>query len=80
MLTGPQQMPVFPDETITPEEKREVIAYINSVQDQPDYGGFGLGGLGPVVEGVVVWLVGMGVLVAFAVWIATQGARARRQE
>jgi ubiquinol-cytochrome c reductase cytochrome c subunit len=80
MLTGPQQMPVFPDETITPEEKREVIAYINSVQDQPEYGGFGLGGLGPVAEGAVVWGVGMGVLVAFAVWIATQGARARRQE
>jgi ubiquinol-cytochrome c reductase cytochrome c subunit len=79
MLTGPQQMPVFPDQTITPEEKREVIAYINSVQDQPNYGGFGLGGLGPVAEGAVVWLVGMGVLVAFAVWIATQGARARRQ-
>jgi ubiquinol-cytochrome c reductase cytochrome c subunit len=80
MLTGPQQMPVFPDETITPEEKREIIAYINSVQDQPEYGGFGLGGLGPVAEGAVVWGVGMGVLVAFAVWIATQSARARRPE
>ena len=79
MLTGPQQMPVFPDTTLTPEDKREVIAYINSVQEQPDYGGFDLGGLGPVAEGAVVFGVGMTALVAFAVWIATQGARTRRQ-
>lgn len=77
MITGPGQMPVFPDDVITPEDKRQVIAYINSVEEQPTYGGFGLGGLGPVAEGMVVWVVGMGALIAFAVWIAAHGARAR---
>jgi len=77
MVTGPQQMPVFPDDVITAEDKRQIIAYINTVEEQPNYGGFGLGGLGPVAEGMVVWLVGMGVLIASAVWIAAHGARAR---
>lgn len=80
MITGPQQMPVFGDGTIPPEEKREIIAYINSIEEQPNYGGFGLGGLGPVAEGLVAWVVGMGVLIAFAVWIATQGARTRSKQ
>lgn len=31
MLTGPQQMPVFSDEVITPEDKRNVIAYVKTV-------------------------------------------------
>ena len=31
MLTGPQQMPVFSDKVLKPEEKREVIAYIKSL-------------------------------------------------
>lgn len=77
MITGPQQMPVFGDDTITPTDKQEVIAYINSVQEEPTYGGFGLGGIGPVAEGTVVWLGGMGALIVFAIWIATSAPRAR---
>ena len=44
MVTGPQAMPVFNDSTITPEEKRDMIAYITQVREQkPNPGGFGLG-------------------------------------
>src|SRR5699024_621066 len=39
MITGPQQMPVFSDEVISPEDKRAVIAYIKSVNESPQ-GGF----------------------------------------
>ncbi|MET0467573.1 MAG: cytochrome c, partial [Aeromicrobium sp.] len=35
MITGPQQMPVFSDDVITPEDKRNIIAYVKQVQDQP---------------------------------------------
>ncbi len=35
MITGPQQMPVFSDDVITPEDKSNIIAYIKQVQDQP---------------------------------------------
>jgi ubiquinol-cytochrome c reductase cytochrome c subunit len=80
LITGPQQMPVFSDEVLTPEEKREVIAYIQEITEQPAYGGAKLGSLGPVTEGLVGWVVGIGVLVAFAVWIAAHTARTTRRK
>lgn len=80
MITGPQQMPVFSDEVLTPEEKRAVIAYIRYLDESPEYGGAGLGHYGPVAEGMVAWLVGIGVLTAFAVWIASHTARSSRKK
>ena len=80
LITGPQQMPVFSDEVLKPEEKREVIAYIQTITEQPGYGGQKLGSLGPVVEGLVGWVVGIGVLVGFAVWIAAHTARTTRRK
>lgn len=78
MLTGPQQMPVFSDETLTPDDKKQIIAYVKSLHDTPDYGGLSLGYIGPVSEGLFGWLIGMGVLVAFAVWIGTAGVRSKK--
>lgn len=78
MLTGPQQMPVFSDETLTPEDKKQIIAYVKSMHETPDYGGLNLGYLGPVSEGLFGWLVGMGVLVGFAIWIGTATVRSKR--
>jgi ubiquinol-cytochrome c reductase cytochrome c subunit len=78
MITGPQQMPVFSDEVITPEDKRAVISYIYSLREQPEYGGHPLGSLGPVTEGLAAWIIGMGSLVVAAVWIGTQGVRAKK--
>jgi len=76
MLTGPQQMPVFSDEVLTPEDKLSIISYINVLKSQPAYGGSGLGSLGPTTEGLYGWLLGIGSLVLAAVWIANNGARA----
>jgi ubiquinol-cytochrome c reductase cytochrome c subunit len=78
MLTGPQQMPLFSDEVITPEDKRNVIAYIKSVQDQPTPGIAG-GSVGPVSEGMFTFLIGMGGLVGVAVWIGAHGARVKKR-
>ncbi|TCN44670.1 ubiquinol-cytochrome c reductase cytochrome c subunit [Kribbella orskensis] len=72
MLTGPQQMPVFSDQVLLPQDKRDVIAYVVSLQDQKDPGGFGLGRLGPVSEGLWGWFVGIGALIAVAVWIGAK--------
>jgi ubiquinol-cytochrome c reductase cytochrome c subunit len=80
LLTGPGQMPTFSNGNLSPEEKRDVIAYLNSLQDQPEYGGFDLGGMGPVSEGLVAWIVGIGVLVGFAVWIANNTSRSTKQK
>ncbi|MGO1583664.1 MAG: cytochrome bc1 complex diheme cytochrome c subunit [Actinomycetaceae bacterium] len=73
MLTGPQSMPVFNDANIDPEGKRDVIAYLVAQRDV-SVGGFSLGSVGPVNEGVWVWIVGMGVLVAASVWIGAKSS------
>jgi ubiquinol-cytochrome c reductase cytochrome c subunit len=79
MITGPQQMPVFSDEVLTPEDKSNVIAYIKQIQGQPNYGGMAGGGLGPVVDGVFTWVIGIGGLVIAAIWIGAHGARVKRK-
>ena len=78
MLTGPQQMPVFSDGVLKPSEKRDVIAYVKSIQSTPNYGGNPLGSLGPVSEGLAGWLIGIGALVGFAVWIASHSVRSKK--
>jgi ubiquinol-cytochrome c reductase cytochrome c subunit len=80
MLTGPQAMDTFSNGNLSPEEKRDVIAYLGSLQAAPAYGGFGLGGLGPVSEGLFAWLVGLGSLVGFAVWIAAHTTRSSKKK
>jgi len=75
MLTGPQAMDNFSNGNLSVEEKRDIIAYLQSIQDNPGYGGFGLGGIGPVSEGLFAWLVGIGSLVGVAIWIAAHTAR-----
>ncbi len=79
MLTGPQAMPNFSNGNLSPEEKRDVIAYLRSIEDSPEYGGFGMGGLGPVSEGLFAWVLGIGGLVGFAVWIAAHTTRSTKQ-
>jgi ubiquinol-cytochrome c reductase cytochrome c subunit len=73
MLTGPQSMPVFNDANLTPDEKRDVIAYVEA-QRSGTPGGADLGSLGPVSEGLWVWVVGMGLLIGCAVWIGAKSS------
>ena len=79
MLTGPQQMPLFSDDVITPEDKRNVIAYVKTLEEQPNYGGLAGGGYGPVVDGMFTFIVGISGLVGFAIWIGAHGARVKKQ-
>jgi ubiquinol-cytochrome c reductase cytochrome c subunit len=80
MLTGPSNMDVFSNGNLSPDEKRDVIAYLKSLEENPGYGGFSLGGLGPVSEGMFAWLFGIGGLVGFAVWIAAHTTRASKND
>ena len=79
LITGPQQMPVFSDDVVQPEQKRDIIAYLQSLEDNPDYGGSSMGALGPVSEGMFAWLAGIGSLVAFAIWIASHTAKSSKK-
>jgi ubiquinol-cytochrome c reductase cytochrome c subunit len=72
MLTGPQNMPVFGDNELTPDQKREIITYVTvQLQQDKDPGGlFNLGRYGPVTEGLAIFLVGITILVFSTLWIA----------
>ncbi|MBO0802944.1 MAG: c-type cytochrome [Nocardiopsaceae bacterium] len=72
MLTGPEAMPVFGDGTITPSEKRDIIALITQTRDEANPGGLSAGRTGPVTEGLVIWLGGLGFLVLIAMWLTAK--------
>lgn len=73
MLTGPQNMPKFSDRQLTPEEKKDIVAYVKSVAGQQNSpGGYALGGFGPISEALAVFLVGMGILVGVTLWIGAK--------
>jgi ubiquinol-cytochrome c reductase cytochrome c subunit len=72
MVTGPQSMPVFSDKTITPEEKLSIIKWIKAAEKEPNLGGASLGRVGPVTEGLLGWVLGLGLIIGVAVWLATK--------
>ncbi|HET6268502.1 MAG TPA: c-type cytochrome [Arthrobacter sp.] len=72
MVTGPQNMPVFSDSNITPEGKRDVVAFLKQIETNGSPGGADLGALGPVSEGLFVWIFGLGVIIAFTIWLTSR--------
>ncbi|WP_280680042.1 cytochrome c [Cryobacterium sp. CG_9.6] len=72
MITGPQSMPVFNDMNVSAEGKRDIITYLKYIENNPSPGGFALGSLGPVAEGLFIWIFGLGALVALTVWITAK--------
>ncbi|MFE5187860.1 c-type cytochrome [Streptomyces sp. NPDC056628] len=80
MQTGPQNMPSFPDTTLSEQNKKDIIAYLHAVNSDETVnpGGLELGGLGPVSEGLFAWIFGLGSLIAVAIWVAARTAKARK--
>jgi ubiquinol-cytochrome c reductase cytochrome c subunit len=74
MLSGPESMPVFGDNEITPTQKKEIINYIQTMKASADPGGNGIDRIGPVSEAVVIWVAGVGAIVIAILWI---GAKVR---
>lgn len=72
MLTGPQSMPVFNDANISPAQKADIITYLKYLDKNPSPGGFALGNIGPVAEGLFIWIFGLGAVVGFTIWIAAK--------
>lgn len=73
MLSGPQNMPKFSDRQLTPDEKKDIIAYVKSVSDNNNNpGGDSLGGFGPASEGVIAWIVGIAALIGVTLWIGSR--------
>jgi ubiquinol-cytochrome c reductase cytochrome c subunit len=76
MLTGPEAMPTFNNTTITPQEKRDIIAYIVRTRTEPNPGGFSLGRVGPVTEGLVAFFGLLLFMVLAALWITAKHGKA----
>lgn len=72
MVTGPENMPVFGDKTLTPDEKLAIINYVKSIRAEANPGGAGLGRIGPVSETLVGILVALGLCVLSALWIGSR--------
>lgn len=73
MVTGPQNMPVFNDANLSPEDKRDIIASVRWMTDNTSsIGGYNLGGIGPVAEGLFIWIFGIGGAAAAAIWLTSR--------
>lgn len=72
MLTGPGAMPVFGPDTFTAEEVDAIVRHVLAQQNPSDRGGAPLGHVGPVTEGAVGWILGLGTLLVVARWIGTK--------
>jgi ubiquinol-cytochrome c reductase cytochrome c subunit len=72
--TGPYLMPHFSPRQINRQQLNSVIAYVLSTKHPPDRGGWGIGNIGPVPEGMVTWLLAA---VALVIVCRIIGKRAR---
>jgi ubiquinol-cytochrome c reductase cytochrome c subunit len=72
MLVGPGAMPVFGLETFTTEQVNSIVRYVDHQQEPDDRGGAPIGHVGPVTEGAVGWLIGLGAMVLVCRWIGTK--------
>jgi ubiquinol-cytochrome c reductase cytochrome c subunit len=69
---GPKPMPVFGPETLSDAQVWDVATYVQYLHHPDDRGGLNLGHLGPIPEGFVAWIVGLGVLLVAARLIGTR--------
>ncbi|CAN5587035.1 c-type cytochrome [soil metagenome] len=72
MLVGPGAMPVFGHDVFSNEEVDSIVRYVVELQNANDRGGAPIGHVGPVAEGAVAWIVGLGALLLLIRWIGTK--------
>ena len=68
--TGPGNMPRFGTGTLSDRQVADIVAFVTGPIQHPDNrGGLGLGGIGPVAEGFVALLIGVGGIMLIAFWL-----------
>ncbi|MGH2776785.1 MAG: cytochrome bc1 complex diheme cytochrome c subunit [Actinomycetota bacterium] len=68
MIVGPGQMPQF---DFTDAQRNDLVNFVIYLRDEPRPGGADIGGIGPVPEGFVAWLVGLGSLIVICLFIGS---------
>lgn len=71
MITGPGQMPQF---DFTDGQVNDIVNFVVYLRDEPRPGGADIGGIGPVPEGFVAWLVGLGSLLLISRLIGSRSS------
>lgn len=69
---GPGTMPVFDENVFDTDELNAIVSYVDYLRDPSDRGGAPVGRVGPVIEGAIGWIVGLGLLLIFVRWIGTK--------
>jgi ubiquinol-cytochrome c reductase cytochrome c subunit len=77
---GPYLMPRFNESLITPTQLNSIAAYVELTQHPEDAGGFGIGHIGPVPEGLVAWLAALAALLLVARLIGERLGGSRRDD
>lgn len=72
--SGPYVMPKFTPRAISDRQLDSIIRYVDYAAHPDDPGGWSIGRIGPVPEGIVAWLIGAAALVAVCMLV---GRRAR---
>ena len=73
MVTGPQNMPVFNDLNIyARRQARHHHVPASSCRRTSHPADSRLGSLGPVSEGLFIWIFGLGAIVAITVWLTAK--------
>jgi ubiquinol-cytochrome c reductase cytochrome c subunit len=67
--SGPYLMPRFSARQLGDRDVDSIIRYVQHTKDPEDRGGWAIGHIGPVPEGIVTWLIAMVVLVAVCIVI-----------
>lgn len=75
MVSGPGQMPVF---DFDDHERDSVLAFVERLQERESPGGEDIGGIGPVAEGYVTWVVGMVLVLGVVLFVGRREGQQRR--
>jgi ubiquinol-cytochrome c reductase cytochrome c subunit len=73
--TGPGNMPIFGPGTFTRQQVNSIVRYVEYLKEPEDPGGFSLGLVGPITEGLVAILIGLGALMLITRWIEPRAMR-----
>jgi quinol---cytochrome-c reductase cytochrome c subunit len=63
---GPYLMPPFSERQLDQATLDSIARYVQSLRHPPDRGGWGIGNLGPIPEGMIAWLLAGAVLLGIA--------------
>ena len=66
MRTGPFLMPRFTAQQLSAYDANSIARYVLETQDPADRGGWGIGHIGPIPEGMVAWFIALVSLVLVA--------------